>query len=251
MSKKKEARHIQIRNILLERTKVKISDLAKELNITPETLRSDLNEMESMSLLVREHGCARIITAPFEPPIAMRNMDAPDQKRKITMRAIQEIQDGQVVFLDSGSTVLQGAHALQLKKDITVVTNSIPLINQCIQMNINTIVAGGFVFNPGARTYGHFASHVIDQIHFDVAIMGTDGILDSTGFTTINPNELGFKRHVMNQSKKLIAVCDHNKFNSQAPYVFCKFSEFDMIVTNELTTKQRELIKNAKEIIEV
>lgn len=71
-------------------------------------------------------------------------------------------------------------------------------------MNINTIVCGGFLFNTGARTYGHFAANIIDHLHIDVAIMGTDGILDSNGFTTMNSNELSLKRHVMNQTKNLL-----------------------------------------------
>ena len=179
MTKKKEARQIHIQKILLERTKVKISDLAKELNVTPETLRNDLNEMENLSLLVREHGYARVISSSFETPLTMRNRENPEDKRRITFRAFQEIKDGQIVYLDSGSTVLLGANALQMKKDITVVTNSIPLLTHCIAMNINTIVCGGFLFNTGARTYGHFAANIIDHLHIDVAIMGTDGILDS------------------------------------------------------------------------
>ena len=251
MSKKKEARQMQIRNILLEKTKIKVSELAKELNVTPETLRNDLNEMENLSLLIREHGYARIVSSPFETPLPMRNMEHPEDKRKIACRAIQEIKDGQMVYLDSGSTVLQGAFSLQTKKDITVVTNSIPLLNHCIAMNINTIVCGGFLFNTGARTYGHFAANIIDHLHIDVAIMGTDGILDSNGFTTVNSNELSLKRHVMNQTKKLIAVCDGSKFYSSAPYVFCKFNEFDMLVTNKLTNDQRKSVQDIQQIIEI
>ena len=80
MTKKKEARQIRIQKILLERTKVKISDLAKELNVTPETLRNDLNEMENLSLLVREHGYARVISSSFETPLTMRNRENPEDK---------------------------------------------------------------------------------------------------------------------------------------------------------------------------
>lgn len=251
MTKKKEARQIRIQKILLERTKVKISDLAKELNVTPETLRNDLNEMENLSLLVREHGYARVISSSFETPLTMRNRENPEDKRRITFRAFQEIKDGQIVYLDSGSTVLLGANALQMKKDITVVTNSIPLLTHCIAMNINTIVCGGFLFNTGARTYGHFAANIIDHLHIDVAIMGTDGILDSNGFTTMNSNELSLKRHVMNQTKKLIAVCDGSKFYTSAPYIFCKFKEFDMLITNKLTDEQRKMVQDIKEVVEV
>ena len=81
--------------------------------------------------------------------------------------------------------------------------------------------------------------------------MGTDGILDSNGFTTMNSNELSLKRHVMNQTKKLIAVCDGSKFYTSAPYIFCKFKEFDMLITNKLTDEQRKMVQDIKEVVEV
>ena len=252
MSKKKEARHVLIRQILAEEEKIKVIDLANRLNVTPETLRTDLNEMEQQSLIIREHGYARINNSLNEIPVLMRGMEYPKFKKRITARAFNEIKDGQVVYLDSGSTVLCGTDAIANKKDLTIVTNSLPLAQQCSTMDHNIFFIGGMVLKAGLRTYGSFATDMIDHVQIDVAIMGTDGIMDADGFTTNSAVEVGIRRHIMNQSKKLIAVCDVSKFDKRSPFKLCSFKEFDMFITNgPLTEKQREQIKDIKEIVEL
>ena len=252
MSKKKDARQVLIRQIINEEGKIKVVDLAKRLNITPETLRTDLNEMEQQSLIVREHGYARINNSLNEIPVFMRELENPEIKKRIIFRAMKEVKDGQVIYIDSGSTVLCGLNALTSKKGLTIVTNSIPVAQQCSTMNHNIFFIGGMVIKEGLRTYGHFATDMIDHVQIDVAIMGTDGIADADGFTTNSAHEVGSKRHIMNQSKKVITVMDHSKFSSRAPFKYCSFKEQDMIITNgPLSSDELEQIKDIKEIIQI
>ena len=74
------------------------------------------------------------------------------------------------------------------------------------------------------------------------------------GFTTISADELGFKRHVMNQSAKKIMISDASKVNNKAdiaPYAFCKFNEFDEFITNHLTAEQYDVVKTVKKVTQV
>lgn len=247
---KKEQRQIKIKNILDEKGKMRIVELAKELNVTPETLRTDLNELESMHIIAREHGYARIVSIPFEGPLALRKIDNVEDKRKIMKRAIQEIEDGQVIYLDASSSIELGIPYLQSKKDITIITNSIVIANQCMQMDKNTFICGGQIYNPGARTFDQHAMDLINSMNIDVAFLGSDGIKDSNGFTTCHSNELSSYRSIINQSKKIIVVCDKSKFEKTSPFIFCKYHEVDKLITNHLTTKQKEKLENI-EIIEV
>lgn len=251
MSRKKELRQSKIRQILLEESRVRVIDLARRLGVTPETLRNDISEMEAQSLLIREHGYARIQNPMQETPLLFRNQENAETKKRVGIRALNEIQDGSVVFLDSGSTVLLGIPALQGKKSLTIVTNSLPLAQQCAAFNFDILFTGGMIYNAGLRAYGTFAIEIIDHVHIDLAIMGTDGFKDCEGFTSTNINELGFKRHVMNQTEKLIMVTDSSKFHDKAPFTFCKFREFDMLVTNEISQDDLNLVKDIKKIIQV
>lgn len=251
MSKKKDARQVRIREILLEENQVRVIDLASRLHVTPETLRKDLDEMESQQLIVREHGYARIQALSTELPFSFRQQENPEAKRKIMLRAIQEIQNGQVIFLDAGSTLIEGIQALRSKKDLTIIVNSIPIALECIDMNFNVIFIGGEMMKNGLRTDGYYTQQMLDNIYIDVAILGSDGLKDTTGFTVFTLTEIGTRRHIINQSKKLIIACDVSKFERQAHYQFCSFKEVDMFITNQLTNEQLEQVKDCKQIIQV
>lgn len=251
MSKKKDERQTQIRNILLQEGRIKIVDLAKLLKVTPETLRNDLNEMEQQNIVIREHGYARMDNSLGELPVYLRSQEHPKEKRKVVFRAFQEIKDGQVVYLDSGSTIILGIQYITMKKDLTIVTNSLPLALECAKMNLRIVFAGGNVLNEGLRCYGFFADEVINRINIDVAILGTDGIMNCDGFTHNDMREVGFKRRIINRSKKIIAVCDRYKFQKEAPFIYCKFSEIDQLITNELTKEELEQVKDIKNIIQI
>ncbi|MGM9912470.1 DeoR/GlpR family DNA-binding transcription regulator [Floccifex sp.] len=251
MSKRKDERQVKIRNILLKENRIKISELAKLLDITPETLRNDLNELEDQNIVIREHGYARLDNSLSELPVYLRWQENQKDKKMIVYRAFQELEDGQVVYLDSGSTILLGIPYISMKKDLTIISNSLPLALECAKMNLNIIFAGGSVLNEGLRCYGHFAEEIINHMHIDVAILGTDGILGSNGFTTNTIHEIGFKRHIINQSKKIITVCDQSKFEKEAPFKYCSFNETDLLITNQITNEQYQRVKDIKNIIQV
>lgn len=251
MSKKKDARQTLIRQILLEENEIRVIELAKRLNITPETLRKDLDEMEEQQMIIREHGYARIQALRTELPIAYRSKENPEDKRKIMLRAIQEIKNGQVVFLDAGSTILQGIQALRSKKDLTLIVNSIPVALECLEMNFKVIFIGGTMMKNGLRTDGYFTQKMLDSIYIDVAILGSDGIKDSSGFTVFQLEEIGTRRHIINQSRKLVVVCDSHKFAIEPHYQFCRFDEVDILITNSLTDEQSKQVEQIKKIIQV
>ena len=251
MSKKKEERQLQIRQILEEKEKIKVAELAKLLSVTPETLRKDLDELQERKILVREHGYAKIQSSSVETFVELKAQKNKEMKKIVALEAFSRIENGMTVYLDSGSTILTAISALRNKSDITIVTNSILVAYECANMNLNIIMAGGLLFNIGKRTYGHFATEIIDHLNIDLAIMGTDAFTEkSHGFT----DELGFKRHVMNQSAKKIMISDASKVNNKAdiaPYAFCKFNEFDEFITNHLTPEQYDVVKTVKKVTQV
>lgn len=101
MKKKKEQRLIQLRSILQEQGKVRTRDLAAMLAVTPETMRSDLDLLESQGLIVREHGFARLSLKDKETPLEWRISENREEKVRITNRALDEIKDGDIVFIDA------------------------------------------------------------------------------------------------------------------------------------------------------
>lgn len=251
MSKKKEERQQSIREILCQQDQIRVVDLAKQLNVTPETLRKDLDEMEQQQLVERQHGFARIKRVHTEMPVEARNLDHPNEKRRIALRAIEEIKDGQVVYISGGSTILAGIQALRTKKDLTLIVNTIYVALECIEMNFPVVFVGGFLHKVGLRTDGYFTEKMLDSFHIDVAILGTDGIKDAEGFTVYTMEEIGTRRRIFNQSKKIIYLADTTKFEKASHFECCKFREVDMLITNPLTPAQRKQVSAIHSVIEV
>lgn len=250
MANKKDERQSQIYHILLDEGRVSVKTLASRLQVTPETIRSDLTDMEDQRRVIREHGFARPLSTLEEVPVQMREQENLDDKRRAAMRAMEEIEDNQTIFLDSGSTIILGLPALSFK-NVTIVTNGIPLAYEAGLLGYHTIFCGGEVSNVGLRTHGHFCIDVIDRIQFDVALMGTDGLVGASSFTALAFNEISIKEHIMAHSKKNIVVGDRSKFEKKAAYNIGNFRDIDILVTNPLTEQERRMVREIKQVIEV
>lgn len=251
MSKKKDARQVEIRNILNKEGQCRVKDLAIQLCVTPETLRKDLDELEEKGIVVRSHGFVRIDKLQKELPISIRSQENVEIKKRITYRAIEEIHDGDIVYLDAGSTLLQGIDALQTKKDLTIITNSLPMALKCNEMNFEVVLIGGKLQKNGLHTEGFFSEKMLDSIFIDIALFSSDGLDSTSGFTVYSMEEVGTRRHVINQTKKLVMVSDNSKFNFTGHYAFCSFREVDIFVTNPLSNAQLQQVQACKKIVQV
>ena len=106
MSKKKEERQLQIRQILEKKEKIKVAELAKLLSVTPETLRKDLDELQERKILIREHGYAKIQSSSVETFVELKAQKNKEMKKIVALEAFSRIENGMIVYLDSGSTIL-------------------------------------------------------------------------------------------------------------------------------------------------
>lgn len=251
MSKKKDARQVQIRQILHEKGEYKVKDLAQLLEVTPETLRKDLDELEEKGMVVRYHGFVRMDKLQKELPISIRSQENVKIKQRITIRAIDEIVDGNIVYLDAGSTLLNGIDALKKKKDLTIITNSLPMALKCNEMHFDVVLIGGKLQKNGLHTEGYFSEKMLDSIYIDIALFGTDGLMNTSGFTVFSMEEAGTRRHVINQSRKVVMVGDNSKFNLAGHYCFCSFREADVFITNDLTSEQLQQVQACKKVIDI
>ena len=232
MERKKEQRQAELYRILLNQGKTKVRDLAMQLQVTPETVRSDLSDMVNQRKIIREHGYARPISSVAEVPFRMREMENLQEKRRIGFRALHEVKPNQTVFLDAGSTSVLGLPALARNANITIVTNNIPLAYEAGLLGFQVMVCSGALSNVGLRTYGVISSEILRDLTIDCAILGCDGI-------------------DLSRSKRNIVMMDQTKFESSASFNFASFKEIDCLVTCALRPEQREKLKMIPEIIEV
>lgn len=249
MSKTTNARRDEISKMVLSECEVKVKDLARIFHVSMETIRKDLNYLDELGMVNKTHGGASVMNEYFQLPVNVKLQENVDIKRSIARRALDLIEDNSVVFMDAGSTMIQLAKLLSIKKRLTIITNSIVVANIALESNQNVICTGGVAQKRGKCLVGCFATDVIDSIHIDTMITGSDGFKGMDGPTTFSLEEADIRKHVIKNSERKILICDASKFSKTSTYQFAKFEEYDYFVTNESDELDQKILNRVKHVI--
>lgn len=231
---------IERRNAILEIIKdqkqIKIIELSSMLNVSRETIRNDLYEIEQNKGLIKKvYGGAVLDETTKESAYEKRKITNEDSKKQIAKIAADLVEDGDTIYLDYGTTVLNVAELLVQKKDITVVTNTLPIINVLAEYeDINLFVPGGVIRRNEFSFASASAMRAIDDIYVDIGFFGCSGINKKSGITNIFEGEVDLSRKILQQSTNTIVLADHSKFGVTSYKQLAKFNEIDMIITDEV-----------------
>ncbi|MDQ0361459.1 DeoR/GlpR family DNA-binding transcription regulator [Breznakia pachnodae] len=250
MSRKNDIRRLEIQAILQEKQDVKVEYLAEALNVSLETIRADLTFLEDRGFLYRYHGGAKIRDSIIDIPMDIRTKERVHDKRKIAEKTLEQIKDDDVVYLDPSSTALYLGKLLKLKRNLTIVTNSLELVNTLQDTKHRLIIIGGDYSVSGKRTIGDFALQVLNSIYFDLCVLGMDGCMNLDGPANIDSDELAINQSVMKKSKRKILVSDASKFQKTAYFQYAAFDQFDVFVTTKLKVEDKKRV-NIRKIIEI
>lgn len=213
--------------------KVKVDLLARRLQVSNETIRRDLDALESIGKLKRVYGGAvKKSYQEGEPPYQLRQGLNQEAKRAIGKKASELLQDGDTVVIDTGTTVLELARSIFGKKHLTVLTNSLPvasLLTDSLNQGMFTgkIILLGGELNPLQQSIsGSLCEKMLETFHIDKAFVSIGGISLSTGISDYDINEAMVSRAMINVSKEVIVLADHSKIGVQA---FCKIAPLDAV----------------------
>jgi DeoR family transcriptional regulator, fructose operon transcriptional repressor len=189
-----------------------VDQLCRELNVSPATVRRDLEALEKVGRIRRVHGGAVSAKRGLEEPsVDDRTTISVEQKRRIAEKAVTLIEPGETVYLDGGSTVLEVARLLKGRSDITVVTNSLRAAAELSGAEPRLILVGGELRRRSQTMVGTLTRFLLQQIHVDKAFMGTIGFSLQEGPTTTDPNEAFTKELVVTHADKVILLADSRK----------------------------------------
>jgi DeoR family fructose operon transcriptional repressor len=208
-----EERKVEIVNLLNTQGNVKVSELAKNYNVSEVTIRKDLQELEEEGLVKRVHGGAVLAhNAKFEPTFSEKASKLTDEKIAIGKLAASMIEDGDTIAIDAGTTTLQLAKYITAR-NLTVITNSLDIaIELADRQSIEVIVIGGSLRSETRALVGPVADMVLENLVVDKAFVGANGVSAVCGITTPNIVEANTKKQIINSSKKAIILSDHTKF---------------------------------------
>lgn len=239
-----EKRREAIIQVLRERKKIKIIELSTMFDVSRETIRNDLHHIEQSNKAVRKvYGGAVLDETTKESAYQKRRKTNAKAKKSIARYASKLIEDGDTIYLDYGSTVLNLAEMLAEKKDLVVITNTLPIINVLAEFdNIKILVPGGIIRRNEFSFAGASALRGIEGIFVDIGFFGCSGINSHSGITNIYEGEVEFSKKMLSQSTNSIVLADHSKFGMTSYKQVAKFEEIDMIVTDKIYDSE---IKNA------
>lgn len=208
-----EERHKKIIEWLERDSLVKSQDLIQWLNSSESTVRRDLHELEELGLLERIHGGAKR-PQHLEQELGMDEKSSKNvqQKKIIAKYAANLLSEGDVIYLDAGTTTSEMIPFMK-KQKVTVVTNSVGLAAHLVEAQIATIVLGGRIKLTTDAVVGSQALEQLKQYRFNKAFMGMNGIHSDSGYSTPDPEEAILKRTAIQQAEEAFVLVDHSKFN--------------------------------------
>ncbi|HIR28872.1 MAG TPA: DeoR/GlpR transcriptional regulator [Candidatus Choladousia intestinigallinarum] len=228
---------------------IRVVDLAKSLNVTTETIRKDLLYLSNKGLVQKKFGGAIAVNDVTDTPPLEREFEALEEKVAIAKAALQYINGNNVIFIDSGSTLLTFVKHLPPDLEITIVTNSFSAIDSLVKTNNVIYFLGGEVSNITMSTSGFWAVNALNSIKIDVAFLGTSGFHSHNGPTSKQFINAQIKKEIIQHSAQNIVLADSSKFISNAVLQFCNWSDIDALITDSKAPS--DMIDNLRKQTEV
>lgn len=233
-------RQKQILSLLSKQGRLSVSEIVEQFSISEATARRDLETLASQGKAQRVHGgVIAAEQAPPELPILEREGEQVDEKSRIGRAAAELIADGETVFLGSGTTVLEAAKHLRDRKNLTVITNSLPVLNALAGFKDITVVSlGGQLRESELSFIGHITEQALAELHVDKVIMGTRGISLEHGLTNDYLPETLTDRAILKIGRTVIIVADHTKVNRVATALLASLKTMHVFVTDSNAEKK-------------
>jgi DeoR family fructose operon transcriptional repressor len=227
-------RHQQILDTARTHGRVEVAGLARDLSVTPETVRRDLTALERRGALRRVHGGAiPVERLGFEQGVADREGQAPGEKERIARAALDELPDGGSIIIDAGTTTARFAELIPADRELTVVTHSIPVAALLLNRpNISLHVLGGVVRGRTLAAVGEWTRAQVGELFVDVAFVGTNGVSLERGLTTPDIAEARVKKAIIESSRRIVVLADHSKFGREDFARVAPLSVIDTIITD-------------------
>jgi len=221
----------------------RVVDLARELDVSEVTVRTDLAALEAESRVTRVHGGAmpRGVVAERESSLEQSNTRLTRAKRAIAVETAARVRSGESVLLDVGSTTLAVAHALVARADlddVVIVTNglAIALALEPAIPRFTVVVTGGTVRSLQHSLVNPLATTLLDDVRVDLAILGATGVDAEAGVTNVNLPEAEVKRRMVASAARRVLAADSSKLGRVHLGRVATLAELDELITDDAAT---------------
>lgn len=227
-------RQQQIMEMAQQQGFVATEEMVRILDVTPQTIRRDINELCALGLLRRYHGGAGLASSIENVDYQARQVLCLEEKKRIAALVADQIPDRASIFINIGTTTEEVAKALCGHERLRVITNNLnvaKILSGNSQMEV--IVSGGMVRHKDCGIVGEAAVDFIRQFKVDCGIIGISGIdMDGT-LLDFDYREVRAARAIIENSRKVYLVTDHTKFGRNAMVRLGSIEEIDALFTDK------------------
>lgn len=227
----KEERWQTILSEVALHNRVLLTDIAEKLDVSVDTVRRDVKELDSENKLRKVHGGAISLGyGNINPPNS--NVYALDQKINIAEKAVRLLKDNSVIFIDGGTTCLELARLIPVELQLTCFTVSLAVAMQLqTKPKVRVIFIGGEIDPEAQISIGASAIHNLADIQVDYGFIGTGYVDALHGLTEFDWDIVQLKKAIVNASKKTVLLCISEKLNSQHRYKTCDINAINTMIT--------------------
>ena len=228
-----EERRQEIALVVRQDGRGDVAELADRFEVTPETIRRDLTDLERHGILRRVHGGAIPIERfRAEPAIAEKTEAMAKEKTRIASAALAFVPDHGTVLLDAGTTTLALAQVFP-DRELTVFTNAMQVgLALTPRRSLQLYLIGGRVRGRTLADVDDWAMQQLADLRVDVAFMGTNGLTVARGLSTPNPAEAAVKREMCRVAQQVVVLADHTKVGEEDAIRFASIEAVDALVTD-------------------
>jgi len=227
-------RRANIARMVEQHGSVRVADLSRLFDVTEETIRRDLEDLEQGGYLKRTYGGAvKINGTGLELPFARRLESHREEKTIMARYAATLVQEGETIILDASTTALWLAKHLIDRRDLTVVTNSIQVVMELAgRPGIRVICTGGNLRERALGFVGPLAERAISGYFVDKVFMSGKGLTADGGLTDSNELEVELKKAMLVAARERIVLVDSSKLGHRAFARIDGLDGFSMIITD-------------------
>jgi DeoR family fructose operon transcriptional repressor len=225
-------RQQQILDLLAQQGAVKTSVLATRFGVSRETIRRDLIDLNAQGRIKKSFGTILPTNDFAIPPVANRLNTNQVAKNAICSTAFNRFKDRRVIYIDAGSTALTYARFYRTLSDYTIITNSIPIVQELATSQNRIISVGGVIDGMTLATTGNQAERFLQKIKVDVAILGSSGFAGHVGPTSNSLEDEQIKKTVIANAQTSVVLADSSKTTTAALIAYTSWQDIDYLVTD-------------------
>jgi len=240
-------RQSQILDLLAKNKKMEVTKLSELLNVSQVTIRKDLVILENSGIIVREHGYARLNESDDINNRLARHYEI---KQKIAKLAVESIENGETVMIESGSCcALVALEIARSKKDVTLITNSAFIADYIRKIgSVKVILLGGEYQNESQVMVGPLTRKCVEAFFVDKLFIGTDGFTIETGFTGNDYMRSEAVKDIAKQASRVMIITDSDKFSQKGVVNLIEIEKVACVYTDDNIPSKIEDYLNKRNI---